>query len=177
MRYVMKVTINMEGRDHRVAVGFATFDNDPIADRRRQDTCAGDYSNIAYSWDLVLKPLNRDGSIAKRSVVMKCRDDDGAVRQARQLAAPQADHATGPMKSQSGAHCFTVFAGALSSVRLVGFDGEKFKDLAKETKLPQERVEKKHDLPFSTRSDGAPLPTRLAPFDGRRVPDRQAAPG
>ena len=34
MRYVMKVTVNMEGREHRVAVGFAIFDNDPLADRR-----------------------------------------------------------------------------------------------------------------------------------------------
>ena len=34
MHYVMKVTVNMEGREHRVAVGFAIFDNDPLADRR-----------------------------------------------------------------------------------------------------------------------------------------------
>jgi hypothetical protein len=34
MQYVMKVTVNMEGREHRVAVGFAIFDNDPLADRR-----------------------------------------------------------------------------------------------------------------------------------------------
>jgi hypothetical protein len=34
MLYVMKVTVNMEGREHRVAVGFAIFDNDPLADRR-----------------------------------------------------------------------------------------------------------------------------------------------
>ena len=34
MRHVMKVTVNMEGREHRVAVGFAIFDNDPLADRR-----------------------------------------------------------------------------------------------------------------------------------------------
>jgi hypothetical protein len=34
MRYVMKVTVDMEGREHRVAVGFAIFDNDPLADRR-----------------------------------------------------------------------------------------------------------------------------------------------
>jgi len=32
--YVMKVTVTMEGREHRVAVGFAIFDNDPLADRR-----------------------------------------------------------------------------------------------------------------------------------------------
>lgn len=36
--------------------------------------------------DYRLHELHRDGSIAKRSVVMKCRDDDEAVRQARQLA-------------------------------------------------------------------------------------------
>ena len=34
MRYVMKVTVNMEGREHRVAVGFAIFDDDPLAERR-----------------------------------------------------------------------------------------------------------------------------------------------
>jgi hypothetical protein len=34
MRYVMKVAVNMEGREHRVAVGFAIFDSDPLADRR-----------------------------------------------------------------------------------------------------------------------------------------------
>jgi hypothetical protein len=34
MRYVMKVTVDMEGREHRVAVGFAIFNNDPLADRR-----------------------------------------------------------------------------------------------------------------------------------------------
>ena len=34
VQYVMKVTVNMEGREHRVAVGFAIFDNDPLADRR-----------------------------------------------------------------------------------------------------------------------------------------------
>ena len=34
MQYIMKVTVNMEGREHRVAVGFAIFDNDPLADRR-----------------------------------------------------------------------------------------------------------------------------------------------
>jgi hypothetical protein len=33
-RYVMKVAVNMEGREHRVAVGFAIFDDDPLADRR-----------------------------------------------------------------------------------------------------------------------------------------------
>src|SRR5271167_292662 len=27
--------------------------------QERQDTCAGDYSNVAYSWDLVLKPHRR----------------------------------------------------------------------------------------------------------------------
>ena len=34
MRYVMKVSVTMEGREHRVAVGFAIFDNDPLIDRR-----------------------------------------------------------------------------------------------------------------------------------------------
>ena len=34
MRYVMMVTVNMEGREHRVAVGFVIFDDDPLADRR-----------------------------------------------------------------------------------------------------------------------------------------------
>jgi hypothetical protein len=34
MRYVMKVAVTMEGREHRVAVGFAIFDNDPLTDRR-----------------------------------------------------------------------------------------------------------------------------------------------
>jgi hypothetical protein len=34
MRYVMKVNVNIEGREHRVAVGFAIFDNDPLADQR-----------------------------------------------------------------------------------------------------------------------------------------------
>jgi hypothetical protein len=34
MRYVMEVIVNMEGREHRVAVGFAIFDNDPLAERR-----------------------------------------------------------------------------------------------------------------------------------------------
>jgi hypothetical protein len=33
-RYIMKVSVNMEGREHRVAIGFAIFDNDPLADRR-----------------------------------------------------------------------------------------------------------------------------------------------
>jgi hypothetical protein len=26
--------VNMEGREHRIAAGFAIFDNDPLADRR-----------------------------------------------------------------------------------------------------------------------------------------------
>ena len=34
IQYVMKVSVNMEGREHRVAVGFAIFDDDPLADRR-----------------------------------------------------------------------------------------------------------------------------------------------
>jgi hypothetical protein len=34
MRYIMKVAVNVEGREHRVAVGFAIFDNDPLADKR-----------------------------------------------------------------------------------------------------------------------------------------------
>ena len=34
VRYVVKVTVNVEGREHRVAVGFAIFNNDPLADRR-----------------------------------------------------------------------------------------------------------------------------------------------
>jgi hypothetical protein len=34
IQYVVKVSVNMEGREHRVAVGFAIFDDDPLADRR-----------------------------------------------------------------------------------------------------------------------------------------------
>jgi hypothetical protein len=35
--------------------------------------------------DYHLHEVKRDGSIAKRSVVLKCRDDDEAIRQAWQL--------------------------------------------------------------------------------------------
>jgi hypothetical protein len=38
----------------------------------RQDTCAGDYSNIAYSWDMVLKPHRRGPDQPKTKIDVVC---------------------------------------------------------------------------------------------------------
>jgi hypothetical protein len=52
----------------------------------RQDSCAGDYSNAAYSWDLVLKPHRRDLDQPKTKIDVVYGPAEGRAATARQVA-------------------------------------------------------------------------------------------
>jgi hypothetical protein len=54
--------------------------------QERQDTCAGDYSNIAYSWDLVLKPHRRAPDQLKTKIEVVYGPAEGRIATARQVA-------------------------------------------------------------------------------------------
>jgi hypothetical protein len=52
----------------------------------RRDTCAGDYSNAAYSWDLVLKPHRRSPDQPKAEIEMLYGPAEGRAKIAQQVA-------------------------------------------------------------------------------------------
>jgi hypothetical protein len=52
----------------------------------RQDTCAGDYSNVAYSWDMVLKPHRRGPDQSKTKIDVVYGPAEGRIATARQVA-------------------------------------------------------------------------------------------
>jgi Putative metallopeptidase len=52
----------------------------------RQDTCAGDYSNVAYSWDLVLKPHRRAPDQPRTKIDVVYGPAEGRIATARQVA-------------------------------------------------------------------------------------------
>jgi hypothetical protein len=53
----------------------------------RQDSCAGDYSNTAYSWDLVLKPHRRAPDQPKTQIDVVYGPGEGRAKIARQVAS------------------------------------------------------------------------------------------
>jgi hypothetical protein len=53
----------------------------------RRDGCAGDYSNAAYSWDLVLKPHQREPDQPKTSIEVIYGPAEDRVKTARQVAS------------------------------------------------------------------------------------------
>ena len=55
--------------------------------QERQDTCAGDYSNIAYSWDFVLKPHRRAPDQPKTKIEVVYGPAEGRIATARQVAS------------------------------------------------------------------------------------------
>src|SRR5215471_14798214 len=55
--------------------------------QERQDTCAGDYSNIAYSWDFVLKPHRRAPDQPKTKIDVIYGPAEGRIATARQVAS------------------------------------------------------------------------------------------
>jgi hypothetical protein len=54
--------------------------------QERQDTCAGDYSNVAYSWDFVLKPHRRAPDQPKTKIDVIYGPAEGRIATARQVA-------------------------------------------------------------------------------------------
>jgi hypothetical protein len=52
----------------------------------RRDSCAGDYSNAAYSWDLVLKPHRRSPDQPKTEIDMLYGPAEGRAAVAQQVA-------------------------------------------------------------------------------------------
>jgi hypothetical protein len=54
--------------------------------QERQDTCAGDYSNIAYSWDFVLKPHRRAPDQPRTKIDVVYGPAEGRIATARQVA-------------------------------------------------------------------------------------------
>jgi Putative metallopeptidase len=53
----------------------------------RQNTCAGDYSNAAFSWDLVLKPHRRAPDQPKTTIDVVYGPAEGRIATARQVAS------------------------------------------------------------------------------------------
>ena len=53
----------------------------------RQDSCAGDYSNVAYSWDLVLKPHRRAPDQPKTKIDVVYGPAEGRVPPAEKATA------------------------------------------------------------------------------------------
>ena len=54
--------------------------------QERQDTCAGDYSNVAHSWDLVLGPHRRAPDQPKTKIDVVYGPAEGRLATARQVA-------------------------------------------------------------------------------------------
>ena len=54
--------------------------------KERQDTCAADYSNVAYSWDLVLKPHRRAPDQPKTKIDVVYGPAEGRTATAQQVA-------------------------------------------------------------------------------------------
>ncbi len=54
--------------------------------QERQNSCAGDYSNVAYSWDMVLKPHRRAPDDPRTKIDVVYGPAEGRIATARQVA-------------------------------------------------------------------------------------------
>jgi hypothetical protein len=81
-------------RAYQIVCLMVGFDDEKFKDlaketklpQERQDTCAGDYSNIAYSWDFVLKPHRRATDQPKTKIDVVYGPAEGRFAKARQVA-------------------------------------------------------------------------------------------
>jgi putative metallopeptidase DUF4344 len=81
-------------RAYQIVCLMVGFDGEKFKDlaketklpQERQDTCAGDYSNVAYSWDLVLKPHRRAPDQPKTKIDVVYGPAEGRIATARQVA-------------------------------------------------------------------------------------------
>ena len=82
-------------RAYQIVCLMVGFDGEKFKDlaketklpQERQDTCAGDYSNVAYSWDLVLKPHRRAPDQPKTKIDVVYGPAEGRIATARQVAS------------------------------------------------------------------------------------------
>ena len=81
-------------RAYQIVCLMVGFDDEKFKDlaketklpEERQDTCAGDYSNAAYSWDLVLKPHRRAPDQPKTKIDVIYGPAEGRAETAQQVA-------------------------------------------------------------------------------------------
>ena len=81
-------------RAYQIVCLMVGFDDEKFKDlaketklpEERQDTCAGDYSNVAYSWDLVLKPHRRAPDQPKTEIDAIYGPAEGRAKTAQQVA-------------------------------------------------------------------------------------------
>jgi hypothetical protein len=81
-------------RAYQIVCLMVGFDDEKFKDlaketklpEERQDTCAGDYSNAAYSWDLVLKPHRRAPDQPKTEIDAIYGPAEGRAKTAQQVA-------------------------------------------------------------------------------------------
>jgi hypothetical protein len=82
-------------RAYQIVCLMVGFDGEKFKDlaketklpQERQDTCAGDYSNVAYSWDFVLKPHRRAPDQPKTKIDVVYGPAEGRIATARQVAS------------------------------------------------------------------------------------------
>jgi hypothetical protein len=79
-----QIVCYMVGADEEKFKALATKVKLP---EERQDTCAGDYSNAAYSWDLLLKPHRRAPDQPKTKIDVVYGPATGRLELARQAAS------------------------------------------------------------------------------------------
>jgi Putative metallopeptidase len=65
---------------------FEELANEAKLPKGRQDSCAGDYSNAVYSWDLLLKPHRRAPDQPKTKIAVVYGPAEGRAAVARQVA-------------------------------------------------------------------------------------------
>jgi hypothetical protein len=81
-------------RAYQIVCLMVGFDDEKFKDlaketklpQERQDTCAGDYSNVAYSWDFVLKPHRRAPDQPKTKIDVVYGPAEGRTATAQQVA-------------------------------------------------------------------------------------------
>jgi Putative metallopeptidase len=81
-------------RAYQIVCLMVGFDGEKFKDlaketklpEERQDSCAGDYSNAAYSWDLVLKPHRRASDQPKTKIDVVYGPAEGRAATAQQVA-------------------------------------------------------------------------------------------
>ena len=81
-------------RAYQIVCLMVGFDGEKFKDlaketklpQERQDTCAADYSNVAYSWDLVLKPHRRAPDQPKSEIDVVYGPAEGRIATAQQVA-------------------------------------------------------------------------------------------
>ena len=70
----------------------------------RQDTCLGDFSNAAYSWDLLLKPHLRSPDQPKTKIDVVYGPAEGRNAHARQVRARSGRWKSSPIISPTNMH-------------------------------------------------------------------------